>query len=142
MDSLLEILVSGALIQPAAGETRAFQKSCWRYLGNILFAVVQKYDAAGRVRFRISEAEPQAELCGKRNADCRAGPKEIAQCPGGNPEVSQAGDGARRGAGRIETEGRGVGEIIHRRGQRGEIRHEIVAGRRAIVEVVEFEERA
>jgi len=81
-------------------------------------------------------------LGGEGDADGGAGAEEIAESAGGYAELGVAGDGRGLGAGGVEAEGGGVGEIVDGRGKRGDVADVIVAGILAIEKIEEFGEGA
>ena len=80
-------------------------------------------------------------MSGEGDADSGARAKKIAQPTGWYEELLAAVDGHCLDASRVEAKGRDVEEIIYGRGQRGNIRDEIVTGIIAVEEVEEFDER-
>src|SRR5262244_1378035 len=91
-------------------------------------------------RFRdCSKGEFETELRCERDADGGAGTKKVAECTGRYAQLFVTLDGSRLRAGRtVETEGGGVGKVVHRHGKRGNIADEVVAGILAVEEVKKF----
>src|SRR5579863_3405686 len=86
------------------------------------------------------EAEADAQLGSKRDADGGAGAKEITESAREKAELIEAGDGLSLRAGSVEAEGGGIGEIVDGYGKRGKVGDVIRAGIAAIEQVEDLDE--
>src|SRR5271157_4222493 len=86
------------------------------------------------------ECEFHPKLRGEGYTDRSARAEEVAQRPGWHAQLVEAGDWLHLRASGIQAKRGGVGEIIHRRGQRGNIGHEKRAGIIAVEQIEEFSE--
>ena len=77
---------------------------------------------------------------GKGNAYGRARSEEVAERTRGRAELAEAGNGLGLSAGRVETKSCGIGSIVHRHGQGGNVRDVIVARILPVEQIEEFDE--
>src|SRR5579863_4657274 len=75
-----------------------------------------------------SERQFYAQLRGERYSNGGARPEKIAEGPGRCPQLAKAGDWLRECAIGVQAKRGGVGKIVDRHRQRGNIRNKIVAG--------------
>jgi len=88
-----------------------------------------------------SETQAYTQLRGEWNSYRRSGPEEIAERAGWNQQLFEAGDGLGLGARSVEAKCGGIGQIVDRDRQGGNIRHVICAGIIAVEQIEEFGKR-
>jgi len=89
----------------------------------------------------ILEFHPYPKLRGEGNSHRRAWSKEISQGAGGDAQLIKACDGLGLRAGRVQTEGGSVADIVDRGRKSRYVCHEVVAGIIAIEQIEEFDKR-
>lgn len=87
------------------------------------------------------ELHPHPKLRREWDAHRCPGTKEVAQSACRNSQLFEAGDWLGCGTGRIQAKGRGVGQVVDRRRQRGNIRDKVVPRIGPVQEVEELGKR-
>src|SRR6516225_2571716 len=91
-----------------------------------------------RVRHKYLKGKFDTQLCRERDADSRAGAEKVPKRSGGEAQLVKTRNRLRLSACLVQAERRGIGKIIYRGGQRGNIGYIVGAGIVAVKEVEEF----